>query len=64
MALRAKTTANERSLTCDIDENIQTCVVSFVWGGSKEVVNFPWILGNAEFSPWTRLPEFIELPES
>ena len=28
-----------------------------LWGGFKGVIHFPWILSNAEFSPWKRLPE-------
>ena len=32
-----------------------------LWGGSKGVINFPWIffLRNAEFSPCWALPEYI-----
>ena len=30
----------------------------------KELLTFLGLLGNAEFSPWKRLPEFIELRKS
>ena len=33
-------------------------------GGFRGVINFPWIFGNAEFSPWKRLPAFTELRKS
>ena len=41
----------------------------FFWGGRygvvpKGLVTFLGLLGNAEFSPWKRLPEFIELRKS
>ena len=32
--------------------------------GSKGLLTFLGFLGNAEFSPWKRLPEFIELGKS
>ena len=36
------------------------CFSAGVWGGSKGLLTFLGFLGNSEFSPWKRLPEFTK----
>ena len=52
--------SNIEAFTCAGVVEAMRHILAQVWGGSKGVINFPWIfLCDAEFSPCWALPEYI-----